>query len=168
MDFSTLNKPEISKTLRSLLIHSGVDLTLTLVFGESPKKPRSWVFDREFLFNRLDHLNPNTAPILKGYVNAEYIYSKDAYSYFVFRLLPLVEPPFTTEQTDNLDKLCNIEMQGISRDKTEKSDSKNKSTNPSESESTEFGIWSLVQGNFLISIYLFIIYLCLLYILIFF
>lgn len=73
VDFSTLNKSEISKTLRSLLIHSGVDLTLTLIFGEGPKKPRSWVFEREFLLNRLGHLNLYTAPILKGYVTAKYI-----------------------------------------------------------------------------------------------
>ncbi|KAH8405299.1 hypothetical protein KR222_003155 [Zaprionus bogoriensis] len=66
VDFSTLNKPEISKIMRSLLIHSGVDLTLTLVFGECPKKPRSWVFEREFLINRLGPLNSHSAPILKG------------------------------------------------------------------------------------------------------
>lgn len=144
VDFSTLNKAEISKTLRSLLIHSGVDLTLTLVFGESPKKPRSWVFEREFLLNRLAPLNQYTAPILKGYTEAASIFKMTTKkNYYLFSLLPLVEPPFTTEQAEDLVNLCNIKMQG---DKAEKSESEQMKY--SELETTDFGIWSLVKGNF--------------------
>lgn len=54
-----------------------------------------------------------------------------------------MEPPFTTEQAEDLVDLCNIKMQG---DKAEKS--KSEQMKYSELETTDFGIWSLVKGNF--------------------
>ncbi|KAL7733901.1 hypothetical protein ACLKA6_011609 [Drosophila palustris] len=131
VDFTTLNKSEISKLMRTLLIHSGCDLTLTLVFGECPKKPRSWVFEREFLMNRVDPLTPHSVPIFNS-------------------LLPLVEPPLTAEQRNDLTKLCDIKIQHINQEKTknpknlpmdDQTDDKN------TSEGTTFGIWTLEKDN---------------------
>ncbi|XP_034481677.1 uncharacterized protein LOC117787297 [Drosophila innubila] len=129
VDFTTLNKPEMSKIMRSLLIHSGVDLTLTLVFGECPKKPRSWVFEREFLMSRLDPLSLHSVPIFKG-------------------LLPLVEPPLTAEQSDDLTKLCNIKMQYTNGETSKNSiDDKVKEEDYNKSENTTFGIWTVEKEN---------------------
>lgn len=132
VDFSTLNKSQISKITRTLLIHSGVDLTLTLVFGECPKKPRSWVFEREFLMNRLSPLSIHSATIFKG-------------------LLPLVEPPLTPEQREDLIKLCNMKMRGINGDTSANTnqpvDDKNQANNYYKPEGTQFGIWTLEKDN---------------------
>ncbi|XP_017059145.1 uncharacterized protein LOC108099967 isoform X2 [Drosophila ficusphila] len=65
-DFSSLNTDKLSKTVRSLLVHSNVDPSLTLVFGDNPKKSRSWVFDRQFIMQRLEPFSKYSGPILKG------------------------------------------------------------------------------------------------------
>ncbi|XP_023168162.2 uncharacterized protein LOC111597594 [Drosophila hydei] len=131
VDFTTLNKSEISKTMRRLLIHSGVDQTLTLVFGECAKKPRSWVFEREFLMNRLGPLNKYSVPVLKG-------------------LLPLVVPPLTEEQIEDFTKLCTVKMLDTNEEKPlnvkNQSTGGTKSDNSDETE-TEFGIWKLDKDN---------------------
>ncbi|XP_030571139.1 uncharacterized protein LOC115770136 isoform X1 [Drosophila novamexicana] len=131
VDFSTLNKPKISKTMRALLIHSGVDLTLTLVFGECPKKPRSWVFEREFLMNRLGPLNIHSAPVLKG-------------------LLPLVVPPLT-EQLEDFSKQSNLKLQDINGEQKIITDNQStditKNGSHHKPEDTVFGIWSLEKDK---------------------
>ncbi|XP_017863213.1 PREDICTED: uncharacterized protein LOC108613924 [Drosophila arizonae] len=131
VDFTTLNKSEISKTMRRLLIHSGVDQSLTLIFGECPRKPRSWVFEREFLMNRLGPLNKYSVPILKG-------------------LLPLVVPPLSDEQIDDFTKVCNAKMQDIDEEKPLNTD--NHSTvvateDNSNKTQTVFGIWKLEEDK---------------------
>ncbi|EDV96968.1 GH16572 [Drosophila grimshawi] len=128
VDFSTLNKPKISKIMRSLLIHSGVDTTLTLVFGESTKKRRSLVFEREFLMSRLGPLNIHSVPILKG-------------------LLPLVDPPLTDEQLEDVTKLSNIKMKTMNGATNIISDNKSMDITESEFENSEFGLWKLDKDN---------------------
>lgn len=65
-DFATLNTDKISKTMRSLLVHSNADLSVTLIFGDNPKKSRSLIFDRDFIMQRVDAFSNYSAPILKG------------------------------------------------------------------------------------------------------
>ncbi|XP_017841166.1 uncharacterized protein LOC108598914 [Drosophila busckii] len=118
IDFSMLNKPVVSKLLRQLLIHSGVDQSLTLIFCETSKKPRSWVFDEEFLIQRQNNLNTYSATILKG-------------------LLPLMDSPLTAEQIENLTELCNI-YEARSRKQSEEAP-----TITNIAQSATFGIWKL-------------------------
>ncbi|KAH8303022.1 hypothetical protein KR044_013316 [Drosophila immigrans] len=66
VDFSKYNTPKLTKIMRTLVTHSGVDPMVTLIFGDCPKKPRSWVFEQDFLLQRVDHLCVDSAPIFKG------------------------------------------------------------------------------------------------------
>lgn len=52
--------------MRSLLVHSNADLSVTLIFGDNPKKSRSLIFDRDFIMQRVDAFSNYSAPILKG------------------------------------------------------------------------------------------------------
>ncbi|XP_034133021.1 uncharacterized protein LOC117586838 [Drosophila guanche] len=84
-DFSSLNKHVVPKTIRTLLAHSGVDPTLTLMFGNSPKNPRAVLFDQEFFLKRFSYLTSFSAPILKG-------------------LIPLAETPFDVDPMEQFDE----------------------------------------------------------------
>ncbi|KAH8260458.1 hypothetical protein KR038_000343 [Drosophila bunnanda] len=92
VDFSSLNTNVHSKTMRSLLVHSGVDSSVTLIFGDNPKKPKTWVFDREFIMQRVASFSKYSGPILKG-------------------LLPLADPPFSPIQQAALTQLCDTRLQ---------------------------------------------------------
>ncbi|XP_016956204.1 uncharacterized protein LOC108028746 [Drosophila biarmipes] len=91
VEFSSLNTDKLSKTMRSLLVHSNVDPSITLIFGDNPKKSRSLVFEREFIMQRVAPFSKYSAPILKG-------------------LLPLADPPFSKTQVADLSKLCDIRL----------------------------------------------------------
>lgn len=60
------NLKEISEGTRELYIYSGVGMKKTLLFGDHFRRPWVWVFERDFLEERLEAANEYTAPILKG------------------------------------------------------------------------------------------------------
>ncbi|XP_061398578.1 uncharacterized protein LOC133334304 [Musca vetustissima] len=64
--FSLNNLTEISEGTRELYIYSGVGMKKTLLFGDNFRRPWVWVFERDFLEERLEAANDYTAPILKG------------------------------------------------------------------------------------------------------
>ncbi|KAH8378785.1 hypothetical protein KR009_001368 [Drosophila setifemur] len=147
VDFSALNTNVQSKTLRSLLVHSGVDPSLTLIFGDNPKKARTWVFEREFIMQRVGPFSKYSAPILKG-------------------LLTLADPPFSQTQLADLSQLCDIRLQEytvvepMEEDSSSEEDysldylekllakaAENKNNNFSIAESSDLGIWKLEKDN---------------------
>ncbi|XP_002067925.3 uncharacterized protein LOC6645415 [Drosophila willistoni] len=97
--FSSLNNTIVTKTMKTLLIHSGRDLSVTLIFGDSAKKPRTWSFEREFVLQRVGLVSDYSVEILKG-------------------LLHIVEPPFSAEQLRDLTSLCNIRFRLLSEKET--------------------------------------------------
>ncbi|XP_017133576.1 uncharacterized protein LOC108150120 [Drosophila elegans] len=147
VDFSSLNTDQISKTMRSLLVHSSVDPSLTLIFGDCPKKTRTWVFEREFIMQRVGSFDKYSASILKG-------------------LLPLAEPPFSKSQIMDLTKLCDIRLHEFKEDEPMEDNSsseenynldyleklvakaaQSKGNNFSNAESSDLGIWKLEKDN---------------------
>ncbi|XP_073837624.1 uncharacterized protein [Musca autumnalis] len=64
--FSFNNLTEISEGTRELYIYSGVGMKKTLLIGDHFRRPWVWVFERDFLEERLEAANEYTAPILKG------------------------------------------------------------------------------------------------------
>ncbi|XP_017138616.1 uncharacterized protein LOC108153264 [Drosophila miranda] len=86
VDFSSLNRHILPKTIRTLIAHSGVDLSLTLMFGSSRKNPRAVLFDHEFFLKRFSYLSSFSAPILKA-------------------LIPLAETPFDVDPMEQFDEL---------------------------------------------------------------
>ncbi|XP_030372799.1 uncharacterized protein LOC115622855 [Scaptodrosophila lebanonensis] len=141
-DFSTLNSSVQSKTMRTLIIHSGVDQSRTIIFGDSTKKPKTWVFERDFIKSRLGLLNKYSKPIVEG-------------------LLHLAEPPFGEDKIDELKLLCQIRTKHEDEDQSLLSDQaarencevddleklissiqKNKDAD-SDAEDTNFGIWTI-------------------------
>uniref|UniRef100_A0A1I8MFA7 Las1-like protein n=1 Tax=Musca domestica TaxID=7370 RepID=A0A1I8MFA7_MUSDO len=64
--FSLNNLKEISEGTRELYIYSGVGMKKTILFGDHFRRPWVWVFERDFLEERLEAANEYTAPILKG------------------------------------------------------------------------------------------------------
>ncbi|XP_016987616.1 uncharacterized protein LOC108050436 [Drosophila rhopaloa] len=146
-DFSSLNTDKISKTMRSLLVHSNVDPSLTLIFGDNPKKSRTLVFEREFILQRVGPFNKYSGPILKG-------------------LLPLADPPYSKSQITDLTELCDIRLMGYKteykvEDRSTPVESYNlefleklvakaaqsKSNNFSNLESSDLGIWKMENDN---------------------
>ncbi|XP_039487998.1 uncharacterized protein LOC120449541 [Drosophila santomea] len=141
VDFATLNTDKISKTLRSLLVHSNVDPSVTLIFGDNPKKARSLVFEREFIMQRVAPFSNYSAPILKG-------------------LLPLADPPFTKTQIEDLTKLCDTRLQEFEMEGPMEDDSSSeKSYNleylekllgqaaQSSAQTSDLGAWKLENHN---------------------
>ncbi|XP_034103471.1 uncharacterized protein LOC117567534 [Drosophila albomicans] len=129
VDFSMYNNPKMTKIMRTLLTHSGVDPTLTLIFGDCPKKPCSWVFEQDFLLNRIGHLSLHSAPILKG-------------------LLPLVDPPFSKEQTNDMLTLCDMTIKKCNGET--KNDTNDKQQNGHKldlSKLKTFGLWTLDEDK---------------------
>ncbi|KAH8366834.1 hypothetical protein KR200_005828 [Drosophila serrata] len=149
VDFSSLNTNVHSKTMRSLLVHSGVDSSVTLIFGDNPKKAKTWVFDREFIMQRVVPFSKYTGPILKG-------------------LLPLADPPLSQIQQATLAKLCdirlqeskkseelepmedNISMESYNLDYLEKlvsAQAQSKGSTFSNVETSDLGIWTIEKDN---------------------
>ncbi|XP_016995640.2 uncharacterized protein [Drosophila takahashii] len=143
VDFASLNTDKLSKTMRSLLVHSNVDPSVTLVFGDNPKKSRSLVFEREFIMQRVAPFSKYSAPILKG-------------------LLPLADPPFSKSQVEDLSKLCDIRLEEYEHEEPMEEDSsseeiynldylekllakaaQSKGNNYSNGETSDLGIWKL-------------------------
>ncbi|EDW94068.1 uncharacterized protein LOC6533650 [Drosophila yakuba] len=141
VDFATLNTDKISKTLRSLLVHSNVDPSVTLIFGDNPKKARSLVFEREFIMQRVAPFSNYSAPILKG-------------------LLPLADPPFTKTQIEDLTKLCDTRLQEFEMEEPMEEDSSPEEsynleylekllgqTAQSSAQTSDLGAWKLDNHN---------------------
>ncbi|XP_017080429.1 uncharacterized protein LOC108114151 [Drosophila eugracilis] len=124
VDFASLNTDKISKTLRSLLVHSNVDPSTTLIFGDNPKKSRSLVFEREFIMQRVAPFSKYSAPILKG-------------------LLPLADPPFSKVQLESLGELCDVRLQGLTQDEPMEEESSSKQCSSSEEDSSSDEIYDL-------------------------
>ncbi|KAH8314657.1 hypothetical protein KR074_006504 [Drosophila pseudoananassae] len=66
VNFSSLNTNVLPNTLRRLLVHSGVDSSVTLVFGDNPKKARNWIFDVDFIRQRVRPFSKFSGAIVKG------------------------------------------------------------------------------------------------------
>ncbi|KAH8305010.1 hypothetical protein KR059_001804 [Drosophila kikkawai] len=150
VDFSSLNTNVHSKTMRRLLVHSGVDSAVTLIFGDNPKKAKTWVFDREFIMQRVPPFSEYSGAILKG-------------------LLPLADPPFSQTQLEALTKLCSIRLQedqkpgepepmeddssskeSYSLDYLEKllsAQAQSKGNTFSHVETSDLGFWSIEKDN---------------------
>ncbi|KAH8364455.1 hypothetical protein KR084_007105 [Drosophila pseudotakahashii] len=143
VDFASLNTDKLSKTMRSLLVHSNVDPSVTLVFGDNPKKSRSLVFEREFIMQRVAPFSKYSAPILKG-------------------LLPLADPPFSKSQVADLSQLCDVRLEEYDQeDAMEEGSSseeiynldylekllakaaQSKGNNYSNGETSDLGIWKI-------------------------
>ncbi|EDV51357.1 uncharacterized protein LOC6544012 [Drosophila erecta] len=136
-DFATLNTDKLSKTMRSLLVHSNVDPSVTLIFGDNPKKSRSLVFEREFIMQRVAPFSKYSAPILKG-------------------LLPLADPPFSKTQIADLTKLCDTRLQEFEPDEPMDEDSSSEESYnldylekllgqaaESNAQTSDLGVWQL-------------------------
>lgn len=136
-DFATLNTDKISKTMRSLLVHSNADLSVTLIFGDNPKKSRSLIFDRDFIMQRVDAFSNYSAPILKG-------------------LLPLADPPYTKTQIEDLTKLCDAQLEEFYEEEAMEEDSSSEKSNnldrlerfleqaaQSKEHTSDWGVWKL-------------------------
>ncbi|KAH8371242.1 hypothetical protein KR093_006710, partial [Drosophila rubida] len=134
VDFSRYNLPNITKLMKTLLIHSGVDPTLTIIFGDCPKKPHSWVFDQEFLMNRVGNLSEFSMSIFKG-------------------LMPLVNPPFSKEQSDDLNKFCQMQLEKLNGQESVQENPPLEDVQQTEeeqvekSESKTYGNWTLDEGS---------------------
>ncbi|XP_043647588.1 uncharacterized protein LOC122616254 [Drosophila teissieri] len=141
VDFATLNTDKLSKTLRSLLVHSNVDPSVTLIFGDNPKKARSLVFEREFIMQRVAPFSNYSAPILKG-------------------LLPLADPPFTKTQIEDLTKLCDTRLQEFELEEPMEEDSSSEEeynldylekllgqASHSSAQTSDLGVWKLEKHN---------------------
>ncbi|XP_023293762.2 uncharacterized protein LOC111676981 isoform X2 [Lucilia cuprina] len=77
---------QISEGTRELLIYSGVDMKRTIIFGDHFRRPWVWVFERNFIEDRLEAVNEYTAPILKS-------------------LLPLIEPELNKTEINTFSTL---------------------------------------------------------------
>ncbi|KAH8262549.1 hypothetical protein KR026_011973 [Drosophila bipectinata] len=66
VNFSSLNTNVLPNTLKRLLVHSGVDSSVTLVFGDNPKKARNWIFDFDFIRQRIRPFSKFSGAIVKG------------------------------------------------------------------------------------------------------
>ncbi|KAH8268791.1 hypothetical protein KR018_007177 [Drosophila ironensis] len=66
VDFSNLNTDVLSNTLQSLVVHSGVDSSVTLIFGDTPKKPRKWIFERDFIEQHVGSFSKYSGPIVRA------------------------------------------------------------------------------------------------------
>ncbi|KAH8239956.1 hypothetical protein KR032_009821 [Drosophila birchii] len=150
VDFSSLNTNVHSKTIRSLLVHSGVDSSVTLIFGDNPKKAKTWVFDRDFIMQRVAPFSQYSGPILKG-------------------LLPLADPPLSQTQQASLTELCNIRLQEVKQpeepepmaddsssedsynldylEKLVSAQAQNKGNTFSNVETSDLGIWTIETDN---------------------
>ncbi|XP_075161544.1 uncharacterized protein LOC142234327 [Haematobia irritans] len=84
--FSLNNLTEISSATREFYIYSGVPMKRTLLLGDHFRRPWVWVFERDFLEERLELINEYTAPILKN-------------------ILPLIVPALTSTEMDTFTKL---------------------------------------------------------------
>uniref|UniRef100_A0A1I8PFS5 Uncharacterized protein n=1 Tax=Stomoxys calcitrans TaxID=35570 RepID=A0A1I8PFS5_STOCA len=84
--FSYSNLTEISAATRELYIYSGVAMKRTFLFGDHFRRPWVWVFERDFLEERLEVINEYTAPILKN-------------------ILPLIVPTLKSHEMETFTKL---------------------------------------------------------------
>ncbi|KAH8322441.1 hypothetical protein KR067_010274 [Drosophila pandora] len=66
VNFSSLNTNVLPNTLKRLLVHSGVDSSVTLVFGDNPTKARNWIFDIDFIRQRVRPFSKFSGAIVKG------------------------------------------------------------------------------------------------------
>lgn len=55
----------MSEATRQLYIYSGINMKKTLLLGDHFRRPWVWVFERDFLEERLEVINEYTVPILK-------------------------------------------------------------------------------------------------------
>ncbi|XP_017087663.2 uncharacterized protein [Drosophila bipectinata] len=143
VNFSSLNTNVLPNTLKRLLVHSGVDSSVTLVFGDNPKKARNWIFDFDFIRQRIRPFSKFSGAIVKG-------------------LLSLTDPPLDEQQIEDLTRLCNIRLQeqdSVKPKKVKKLPNPNYSLNDLQNlvassnnegnngiistEGSDYGIWKL-------------------------